>query len=751
MRRLALAPLAALLCLASVAAAQPANTPATAFVYPAGARQGATLRVTVGGRALDAASAAYVSGTGVRATVVATDKPLDAKHLDELRQKVEALRGEKSPESRNELRELRRRIADEQRRKRNPSLAEHATLEVTVAADAQPGPRQLRLATPSGLSNPLLFVVGQLPEFVEPEKVVDPQDADGAPEETPEISPPVTANGRLVPRDDQSPGPKPPGWERGDVDRYRFRARKGQELVLSVSARELRPYLADAVPGWVQAVLTLFDADGREVAYDDDFHCQPDPVIHYRVPADGAYTVELRDALFRGREDFVYRLSVGELPFVTGVFPLGGRVGEETTLEVAGWNLPAKQVSLSGAQAGTHLLVVQSGALSSNAVPVLLDTLPEAREREPNDSQKQALTLPVIVNGRIGRVGDVDWYQFRGRAGETVVAEVTARRAGSPLDSVIELTDAAGKRLAFNDDADDRGAGLVTHQADSRLSATLPAAGLYLLRIGDRQHKGGPEFAYRLRLSEPRPDFELRVVPAEATVPTGSNATLTVVALRKDGFNDDIELALDDAPPGFALGGAVIPGGQDRIRVTLFAPPDAAASQEPFELWLEGRARIDGRPVTRRAVAAEEMTQAFAYKHLVPSDALWVTVTNKNGFKLPMKRLGGGGSVLKIPLGGSAKLRVFLPPRVRELEELRFEASEPPEGIAVASELKPDRTEAEITVSGDAARARVGLRGNLILVLTGERVPKPDQPEAARQRNPQGSPPAIPFEVVPGN
>ena len=55
----------------------------------------------------------------------------------------------------------------------------------------------------------------------------------------------------------------------GEVDRYRFPARKGQQLVFVTCARALIPYLADAVPGWFQATLTLFDSDGKEVAYSD--------------------------------------------------------------------------------------------------------------------------------------------------------------------------------------------------------------------------------------------------------------------------------------------------------------------------------------------------------------------------------------------------------------------------------------------------------------------------------------------------
>jgi len=97
----------------------------------------------------------------------------------------------------------------------------------------------------------------------------------------------------------------------------------------------------------------------------------------------------------------------------------------------------------------------------------------------------------VTVNGRIDRPGEWDVFRFDGRAGQTVVAEVYARRLDSPLDSVLRLTDAAGKQLAFNDDSPDEGAGLETHHADSRLMVTLPANGSYSVYIGDAQQKAG--------------------------------------------------------------------------------------------------------------------------------------------------------------------------------------------------------------------------------------------------------------------
>ena len=101
------------------------------------------------------------------------------------------------------------------------------------------------------------------------------------------------------------------------------------------------PYLADAVPGWFQASLTLFDAQGKELAYADHYRFHPDPVLHYVIPARRpVYVSKSTTRSIAGREDFVYRVALGELPFITGIFPLGGRPGTQTAVELRGWNLP---------------------------------------------------------------------------------------------------------------------------------------------------------------------------------------------------------------------------------------------------------------------------------------------------------------------------------------------------------------------------------------------------------------------------
>ena len=159
----------------------------------------------------------------------------------------------------------------------------------------------------------------------------------------------------------------------------------------------------------------------------------------------------------------------------------------------------------------------------------------------------QTCALPIY------QPGDWDVFRFDGRAGEEIVAEVSARRLNSPLDSLLRLTDAAGRELAVNDDAEDKGAPLLTHQADSRLAFKLPANGAYYLHLGDAQGKGGADYAYRLRISRQQPDFALRVVPSSINARAGATVPLTVYALRRDGFAGDIALQLKDAPAGFRM------------------------------------------------------------------------------------------------------------------------------------------------------------------------------------------------------
>jgi hypothetical protein len=630
---------------AIAAAARASRSPDIGYVYPAGGRQGATFEVAIAGRYLDGVSGVVVSGGGVQATVIEHVKPLNGKEINLLRDRLKELQELMKPAGREtkktqadvaqvapaipaagqtpdansggeidraalqkEMGEIKQKLANPKNRNRdNPQLAEDVRLRVVLAPDAEPGQRELRLKTALGLSNPRVFHIGQLPEYVEKEPNNKTADAGTL------SALPLVINGQIMP---------------GDVDCFRFEARKGWQLVVVACARELIPYLADGVPGWFQATLTLYDPNGNELAYDDDYRFHPDPVLYCEIPRDGEYVLEIKDAIYRGREDFVYRIVLGEMPFVTSIFPLGGRVGDQTTVKLTGWNLPAYELTLDGKdkEPGVIPVSVRKGELVSNSVPFALDKLPECLEKEPNNQEAGAkhVTLPIIVNGRIDQPGDSDVFRFEGRAGDEIIAEVYARRLDSPLDSVLKLTNTAGLQLAFNDDHQDKGAGLTTHHADSFLRTSLPADGTYYLHIADAQHKGGESYSYRLRISPPMPDFELRVVPSTINARAGATVPITVYALRKDGFSGEIALSLKDAPSGFALSGGRVPADKDEAKLSLKAPPTAI--KEPVSLSIEGRAVIQGREIVRPAVPADDMMQAFYYRHLVPAKDLKVAV-----------------------------------------------------------------------------------------------------------------------------
>ncbi|MDR3710170.1 MAG: hypothetical protein P4L33_17890 [Capsulimonadaceae bacterium] len=623
------------------------------YVYPAGGQQGTSVTVKVGGQALKGVFGVYMSGDGVVGTVSdyfrplnntqaliltdklkaaaqklqTTDPKVNLPNLDDpskaaliYRIAQEAGLTDKDLMALAEYRNSRR----DPKKQQNQQIEEIATVVVNIGPDAQPGFRELRLLTPTGVTNAIHFVVSQATEQTE----VKPNDK--LPNDLGDKLPAV-ANGQILP---------------GEVAKWTFAAHKGQHLIIDCCARELVPYLADAVPGWFQAAIELYDSKGNQIDYADHYLFHPDPLIHFDVPADDKYLVVVHDALYRGREDFVYRLTVGEMPLVSSIFPLGGSPSAHATVKAVGWNLASDKISVdtSSRPNGVYPIVATSGKIESNPVPFAVDGLPEivAKEAGEDGTAVERVTLPVIVNGRISQPREVHTFRFLGKAGQKIVAEVYARRLNSPMDSALQLTDSHGKVIAFNDDAVDLGAGLVTHQADSYLTATLPAAGSYDLSIWDTQSKGGVDFVYRLRISPPRPDFDLRILPSALNIRRGPNAsgTFTVQAIRRDGYSGPIEVRLKDAPAGFVVSGAPIPALPDKPAADAASAAKAAAGDkatfkltvpkmqpgQPVTLVLQGKAMIGGVPVIHDAVPADDQMQAFAYHHLVPTSAWLIDV-----------------------------------------------------------------------------------------------------------------------------
>ena len=323
-----------------------------------------------------------------------------------------------------------------------------------------------------------------------------------------------------------------------------------------------------------------------------------------------------------------------------------------------------------------------------------------------------------------------------------MVAEVYARRLNSPLDSLLWITDETGKVLGRNDDNADKNVGLLTHNADSYLRVRLPKSGPYFVHLADSENHGGQDYGYRLRIGSPQPDFTLFAAPSSINVPAGGTVPVTVEALRKDGFTGEIELALKDTPAGFKLSGARIPAGCDRLRITLTAPQKP--SEQPVKLRLEGRAKINGQMVSRMVSPAEDMMQAFIYRHMVPSQELMVAA-GYNKRRSPTVELVGDERV-RIPAGGTATVRLKIP---QKPPNIRLELSEPPTGLTLQDvNIAPGIM--TFTLKADGSAVKAGLMDNLIVDFSTEKESNspgnPGKPQ--KQRVYMGVLPAIPFEVV---
>jgi len=285
--------------------------------------------------------------------------------------------------------------------------------------------------------------------------------------------------------------------------------------------------------------------------------------------------------------------------------------------------------------------------------------------------------------------------------------------------------------------------GLMTHHSDSYLMAEVPEAGTYYVHLTDTQRHGGDAYGYRLRLAAAQGDFALRVVPSSISTRAGGVVPISIHALRKDGYNGEIEVVLKNAPAGFKLDGGSIPAGRDSVRMTLTLP--AKATPGPTVLQLEGSIRAGGRLIRHAAVPSDDVMQAFLYRHLVPAEQFIVLIEKARWGAPPVEILGG--SPVRVPPGDSARVTLKTR-RSRALKQAKLVLSEPPQGISLGNVAAvPEGLAFQIKAGKDALQ--VGFADNLIIEVVREFRPKnKDGKLLPKRRASMGFLPAIPIEIV---
>jgi hypothetical protein len=218
----------------------------------------------------------------------------------------------------------------------------------------------------------------------------------------------------------------------GSVDWFRFSARQGEQIGVQV--------LTSTIGSKLEPILQLADDQGQVLTESSN------GLLGYVCPKAGTYALGIRDRDYRGDPAMRYRLHIGPIPIITGLFPLGAQRGSEVQLQLLGVNLAGNTLAFkvpADAAPGTRLPVPVSvaGETALGNPSVAVGSFPDVGL----GTKDQLVPVPGTANGRLETPGATAGWRFQGRKGQRVIVEVEARRLGSPLDSLIEILDESGR------------------------------------------------------------------------------------------------------------------------------------------------------------------------------------------------------------------------------------------------------------------------------------------------------------------
>jgi hypothetical protein len=504
------------------------------------------------------------------------------------------------------------------------AAANQLHIEITLDPSVPPGIYPLRLATSQGISAAVPVAIDALAE--------QPF--------SPEVSAlPVALTGTL----------------QGDaVLRTSFTGQRGQPLVVDVEGRRLGIEL--------NPVLHLLDGRGVQLAYAaPSSTLAGDARIVAELPADGRYTVELHDALYRGPGPGTFRLKIGTFYYADQVFPLGARRGVRSPLEFISTNLPpgTKVESTDVPAPGEFPAPWPAIALLSGGRPrVIYSDYDEVVEAPQSGDSLQRLVAPMAVSGRLSSPGETDRYELVVTPGAALRFDVLAARLGSPLDGILSIRNKAGAELANNDDR--------PQTSDPGLDFTVPAGvDSLVVALNDLEGRGGEAFVYRLAITPiGQPDFSLTLFADREPLPRQGVTVMRVRAARA-GYGGPIKLSIPGMPPEVAMAGDEIPAGATDTLITLQAGDQQLAPLLSTVLGESAQPGVSLRRVARLTDALGAGYQpwlatelALAGTQSLPLSATWEQQSGGNqlplGSTLPLEvkvmRASGATGAVRLSL-----------------------------------------------------------------------------------------------------
>ena len=566
-----------LLATALTAVAQPA--PKLAAISPEWIQRGTTIEVTLTGENLGGVTQIIFNGdAGLNATNVVA-----AAAMAKASVAIESTGGGIS-------------VAEPAAPKRNEKKL---VLKITAPADASLSPRELRVIAPGGVSNPLNLNVGQWPEIAKRDPNTSLADAQSV--ELPAVISGILNTG-------------------AQTNHYKFKAKKGEEFVFEVDASRRGSPLDSS--------LMVLDLQGRELIRNEDA-IGLDSLLFFTAPAEGEFILALRDFRYRGGGDYSYRLTAGSLPYVEALFPFGGQRGKTVEVAVNGRNLDGTTkmtLDIAAKAPRSQEIRVKTSRGYSNLIPFNVSEFNEVMEAEPNNdlAKAQAVTVPLVINGRIGEAGDVDRFKFKSGSDQKLTVDVSAGRFGSTLDALLILTDTNGAVILQNDDASG---------ADARLDFDAKKDTEYVLALRDLTDRGGERFGYRLSIRPPTagagPSFSARFLGDTTRVHREGVTKLRCEVTRAGGFDGPVRFICEDLPSGVFAESLVIPNAPHSGLLLITATKDAALGSFPIRVLASGV--IGGKNVT---VPAEPLSGDRAVRQG------YLTVLDVVPFSLDVTTLG---------------------------------------------------------------------------------------------------------------
>lgn len=571
---------------------------------------------------------------------------------------------------------------------------------IKIASDVPPGIYDVRVSALLGISNPRAFVVGDLPHLLE-------SGANNKPEGAIELPLDTTISGAAA---------------AAQADWFKFTAKRGQRLLIDCDAPELDSRMSP--------VLTVFDGGSRELATS-----RRGGLLDFTAPADGTYLLRLNDLSFAGTADYFYRLTLSTGPRIDYIFPPSGKPGTKAKFTLFGRNLPGGSPANLAGHDGKPLdkLDVEIDLLTtadsradglanpaaaaldgftfrlktphvSNPVFIGFTDAPIVAEAEPNNTpgQAQKLTLPCEVAGQFFGAGDIDTFTFDAKKGDVWWIEVISQRLDLPTNPFLLIErDAAAVQEVAGPATDVGGLRFSTATADPLVRFEAKEDGVYRLKLRDLfgSSRKDPRNVYRLAIRKDAPDFHLAAIaepplekkddrhasPRAALARADGTAAIKVLALRRDGFNGDIDLQVEGLPAGAKTLPARISAGANEGLVLISVP-------EKPERWtgairIIGKAKIGEAEVTREARGgAVRWTVADAN-----TDSIRPRLTREIGFGVstdpaPVSVAAAEEKCWEIAAGGKVEIPLKVTRRGEFKEALKLKAAGAP-GLDATKEI----------------------------------------------------------------